>query len=550
MKTSTQIHHLQSQTPVEAFQNGSASLSKSKSIGTVERGGMLHNTPSSSNGINTPSGANHSVPVVQLNGKPLPASLGTSSVNTPPPTPAAPATPTTHTPSPSKTPSTIAPGSSNSPSPDKNDDPTYLSSRKRPRTKEDSDIQLATRNRLAQLLAADHKAVLNPDVETPFKDTADVVRRLLPYHVFHIPSQDIRYAISRNSALATTTKGKEKATLLPPHLQALAEENAETQLALDLHLQTRALKEQFRRIRTREAQRTSPIDQLYWLTHAMLESDRTTNMQLSAQLREAQYAKDQRDKRTATAQPSTPVTAANVYQRTPYAYTYPTATATVPSTAAYPNYAAYTASPAYQAYYQQYAAAMNGVRLPYAATYPYGPYTPYIPVPTTPVTSALASGSTAAVAASPATTTIAASTAANTPVNTIAPTLPTAPPNSALPLSLPSSALEKLRFKKENMGEKDTPIDTTDQGGYGGSGDPFTRGHQAPSELGQFKAPKGVESVSNPQQLEGARDEEFERNAGEGIVSPNEQAAAQATSSGTGEEAIFANANRASGASG
>lgn len=48
-------------------------------------------------------------------------------------------------------------------------------------------------------LAQDHQAVLFPDTETAFVDTDDVVKRLLPYHVFQLPKDDIG-------------KGKAKAT--------------------------------------------------------------------------------------------------------------------------------------------------------------------------------------------------------------------------------------------------------------------------------------------------------------------------------------------------
>ena len=44
-----------------------------------------------------------------------------------------------------------------------------------------------------------------PDVDTPFIDEIDVVNRLLPYHVFQYPKQDI-------SAMVHNSKGKAKAT--------------------------------------------------------------------------------------------------------------------------------------------------------------------------------------------------------------------------------------------------------------------------------------------------------------------------------------------------
>lgn len=61
-------------------------------------------------------------------------------------------------------------------------------------------------SRFAACLAADHAAVLHPDVDTPFTDVADVVNRLLPYHVFQQPDEDLSALLNRKRS-----KGKEKA---------------------------------------------------------------------------------------------------------------------------------------------------------------------------------------------------------------------------------------------------------------------------------------------------------------------------------------------------
>jgi hypothetical protein len=47
------------------------------------------------------------------------------------------------------------------------------------------------RARLAAMLAADTKATLHPDVDTPFADAADAVKRLLPYHIWQHPQEDL-----------------------------------------------------------------------------------------------------------------------------------------------------------------------------------------------------------------------------------------------------------------------------------------------------------------------------------------------------------------------
>jgi len=54
-------------------------------------------------------------------------------------------------------------------------------------------------HRIASCLASDHIAAILPDVDTPFRNVEDVIGRLLPYHVFQHPQEDIR-------------KGKRKAT--------------------------------------------------------------------------------------------------------------------------------------------------------------------------------------------------------------------------------------------------------------------------------------------------------------------------------------------------
>ena len=61
-------------------------------------------------------------------------------------------------------------------------------------------------DRVASLLAADHLSVMFPDVDTPFADTEDVVRRLLPYHVLQQPAKDLQEVIFDPSG-----KGKARA---------------------------------------------------------------------------------------------------------------------------------------------------------------------------------------------------------------------------------------------------------------------------------------------------------------------------------------------------
>ena len=61
-------------------------------------------------------------------------------------------------------------------------------------------------DRVAALLEADHLSVAFPDVDTPFDDTEDVIRRLLPYHVLQQPAKDLQEVIFGPSG-----KGKARA---------------------------------------------------------------------------------------------------------------------------------------------------------------------------------------------------------------------------------------------------------------------------------------------------------------------------------------------------
>ena len=59
---------------------------------------------------------------------------------------------------------------------------------------------------IANRLAADHTAVLHPDVDNPFTSAADAVERLLPYHIYQHPLEDL-FAFAHPNR-----KGKRKAT--------------------------------------------------------------------------------------------------------------------------------------------------------------------------------------------------------------------------------------------------------------------------------------------------------------------------------------------------
>ena len=70
---------------------------------------------------------------------------------------------------------------------------------------------MAVADRVATSLAADRAAATYPDVDTPFADAVDVVQRLLPYHVFQHPQEDLDAPPGPKTA-AASRKGKRKAT--------------------------------------------------------------------------------------------------------------------------------------------------------------------------------------------------------------------------------------------------------------------------------------------------------------------------------------------------
>ncbi|KAI0316027.1 hypothetical protein OF83DRAFT_1129006 [Amylostereum chailletii] len=208
--------------------------------------------------------------------------------------------------------------------------------RKRPRdvtlTTEEEHLSFQALNMVMASLTADQKATLFPDVDSPFSGTEDVVKRLLPYHIFQIPKEDMG-------------KGKAKAT----EEDLIREELAETRFALACHKRKRALEDRFRRVRISSGKRIAPDDQAYYLAQVVLEGDRAETQALTAEVRtaRAELERLEREKKVAAmpprptyyppnlvpAQPSTPS-----YGHYRSYYPYPlqgTPTSSSPSTQAY-----------------------------------------------------------------------------------------------------------------------------------------------------------------------------------------------------------------------
>ena len=115
-------------------------------------------------------------------------------------------------------------------------------------------------DRAASLLAADHLSVMFPEVDTPFTDTEDVVRRLLPYHVLQQPAKDLQEVIFDPSG-----KGKARAVhenevnvegswfILFSFRRRLTND-AGTKLTIEYYRRVRSLHRRFQQVKVKSSQ--------------------------------------------------------------------------------------------------------------------------------------------------------------------------------------------------------------------------------------------------------------------------------------------------------
>ncbi|KAH8080267.1 hypothetical protein BXZ70DRAFT_641162 [Cristinia sonorae] len=322
----------------------------------------------------------------------------------------------------------------------------WMRSQYKKRTAEEAGITSQTAARVCARLAEDHAMVLKPDVETPFVDKVDVVKRLLPYHVFQHPMEDL-IPLTQPAG-----KGKMKAT----EEDLLREEIAETKFALECWKRRAALEKRFRRARVNSGKREAFDDQAYWLAQAVLEGDRTETANLTAELRAARQELDKLEREKRAAQAAATVTAAPASAPSrPY---YPpiqaasTSTAT-PYASQYRNYSPYTYTQGYNTQYAYAPYAVGGTGAPAAANSVYGAYTTRTAAPgsaagsaSAPVPASAPPTSHQAAAQTP-TGTSANGSAAPTPVSmpVAASTVPgTATASTAYTIALPSASLTAL----------------------------------------------------------------------------------------------------------
>ncbi|KAF8271529.1 hypothetical protein EI94DRAFT_1720335 [Lactarius quietus] len=272
-------------------------------------------------------------------------------------------------------------------------------------------------SRVGTHLTTDHISALFPDVNTSFQDVGDVVDRLLPYHVFQHPREDLLIA----------NKGKRRAT----ETELLQSELAETKFALECFKRRRALEERFRHARTKSGKRTAYDDQAYYLERQALDLERADHSALSTELRTAKaelerVTRQQRliahPQRTNYYLSGTPVYAHHYRAyHYPYAQTYgaPTSSATTTPTPSYPY------------------------SVPLSSTIQYVP--PPLATSTTAAktlsTAATPAGAPASTTPTPPLSTLASGTAATAPK---ASSLGTPNVSSAIPVQLPVSWLPTL----------------------------------------------------------------------------------------------------------
>ncbi|PPQ67255.1 hypothetical protein CVT25_005839 [Psilocybe cyanescens] len=214
------------------------------------------------------------------------------------------------------------------------------------RPPEELEYMNETVNRFQSRLIQDQANVTHPDVDSPFVDEVDVINRLLPYHMFQQPKDDLETIVS--------CKGKEKARNLD-----WMEELHDTKLALKCAQRREAIRDRWRKLRVCSAQRSAPDDQAYYLAQVVLDADRAENAWLGNELRTARNEAErlEREKRannnmarmshfSATPQAAVPTLQAQYYRGYPYAYTQAYGSAAPPTISTFsiapatpPNYA-------------------------------------------------------------------------------------------------------------------------------------------------------------------------------------------------------------------
>ncbi|TFK54437.1 hypothetical protein OE88DRAFT_1733096 [Heliocybe sulcata] len=248
------------------------------------------------------------------------------------------------------------------------------SKRRRVLPEEDIRIIAETSAKISALLAGDQLVTLYPEVDEPFVDADDALKRLLPYHIYQQPKEDLDYVAQATRRSKGKGKAKEESDL--------REEIVETKFAIQCFKRRKALEERFRRARIKSGKRKAPDDIAYMTAQAMLEQERTENALLNQGLRTSRSELEtiEREKRMQSLQSrsaSNPGQSHTKAQSTQYIHHY--------RPYPYPYTSTYT-----QPYTQQYGASP-------AAAVPAPVYSPAPPQPSAaPTTSAQTAGTPSA----------------------------------------------------------------------------------------------------------------------------------------------------------
>ncbi|KAI5121560.1 hypothetical protein M0805_000741 [Coniferiporia weirii] len=199
--------------------------------------------------------------------------------------------------------------------------------KRRKLNKEEDELRNEIAAGVAANLEMDQTLTLYPDADTPFEDEIDVVRRLLPYHIYQHPQHDLDEVRG--------LKGKSKAT----EIDLLQEEVKETRFALECYRRFSVLKRRMRRARMKPGQHLSPHGQVIALERLVLEADHTVTSALEQELSSARSELDKvlRAQRAAKASSNRMVTT-SVQPSTAPLYGYSTPTFSASSTPNFSNY--------------------------------------------------------------------------------------------------------------------------------------------------------------------------------------------------------------------
>ncbi|THH07231.1 hypothetical protein EW145_g3528 [Phellinidium pouzarii] len=199
-------------------------------------------------------------------------------------------------------------------------------SRKRRRlNKEEEEIRDETAACVSANLTMDQITALYPDADTPFEDEVDVIKRLLPYHIYQHPQHDLDEVRG--------LKGKSKAT----EVDLLREEVKETRFALECHKRFRALKQRMKRARQKPGQHPVPLGQAIALERLVIEADHSVTSALEQELSSARSELDKILRVQRAAKTSSNRTTMTSNQSSPY-YGYTTPTFGASSTPNFSNY--------------------------------------------------------------------------------------------------------------------------------------------------------------------------------------------------------------------